>query len=86
MPNHPNRGPKGPASNPNPAEVRALRAHVQSALGLGITAAQDWCAEKLFTSRRTFQQWETDASDLRNHRRMHPAFFALLQIRIGEIK
>ena len=25
MPNHPNRGPKGPASNPSPAEVRAAR-------------------------------------------------------------
>lgn len=26
MSNHPNRGPKGPQSNPTPAEIKALRA------------------------------------------------------------
>ena len=77
MTNHPNRGPKGPSSNPTPAEVRAAREAVQQARDCGITAAQDWCAEKLHTSRRAFQQWE--AGD----RRMHPAFFDLLTIRIS---
>ena len=35
MPNHPNRGPKGPSANPAPAEVRAAR----EAAGLSQTAA-----------------------------------------------
>lgn len=77
MPNHPNRSRAASAArNPAPAEVVALRESVQMCLGCGITAAQDWCAEKLFTSRRAFQQWEV------GDRRMHPAFWDLLQIRV----
>lgn len=66
------------SSPPSATDVRAAREAVQARLGCGITAAQDWCAEKLHTSRRAFQQWE--AGD----RRMHPAFFDLLSIRISE--
>lgn len=79
MTNHPNRSRGGsPSRNPTPAEVRAARESVQRLRDCGITDAQDWCAEKLHTSRRAFQQWE--AGD----RRMHPAFFDLLAIRICE--
>ena len=55
-----------------------MRERVQAARSCGITDAQDWCAEKLHTSRRAFQQWE--AGD----RRMHPAFLDLLTIRVSE--
>lgn len=65
-------------NSPSPAEVLAAREVVRGRLGCGITAAQDWCAEKLHTSRRAFQQWES------GERRMHPAFFDLLTIRISE--
>lgn len=63
---------------PSPTAVVAVRESVQRKSGCGITAAQDWCAETLHTSRRAFQQWET------GERRMHPAFFDLLCIRISE--
>lgn len=65
---------------PPPAvDVRAAREAVQARLGCGITAAQDWCAETLHTSRRAFQQWET------GERRMHPAFFDLLSIKASTL-
>lgn len=60
---HPNRGPKGPASNPSPSDIRAAR----EAAGLTQTEA----AAMLHTTCRTWQQWE--AGD----RRMHPAFWEL---------
>jgi len=62
-----NRGPKGPKSNPEPAEVRAAR----EAAGLSQTAA----GALVHTSCRTWQQWE--AGD----RRMHPAFWELFRIK-----
>jgi len=77
MANHPNRGPKGSSANPAHTDVIGLRSQVQSALGCGITDAQDWCALALHTSRRAFQQWE--AGD----RRMHPALWELLSIKIS---
>lgn len=64
-------------SNPEPVDVIRSRSQVQVALGCGITDAQDWCANALHTSRRAFQQWE--AGD----RRMHPAFWELLGIKIS---
>lgn len=66
-------------ANPTPAQVRAAREAVQARLACGITDAQDWCADKLHTSRRAFQQWET------GDRRMHPAFWELFRIKIGSI-
>lgn len=70
MPNHPNRGPKGPSSNPTPAEVRAAR----EAAGLSQTAA----GELLHTTCRTWQQWES------GDRRMHPAFWELFRLKAQE--
>ena len=67
MPNHPNRGPKGPSSNPRPEEVRAAReaAHLtQTEAGLLV-----------HSELRTWQQWE--AGD----RRMHPAIWELFRIK-----
>ena len=64
---------------PSPAAVVAAREAVQANLSCGITAAQDWCAERLHTSRRAFQQWET------GERRMHPAFFDLLSIKVSAL-
>ena len=70
MSNHPNRGEKGPESNPTQAEVRAAR----EAAGLSQTAA----GALVHTTCRTWQQWE--AGD----RRMHPAFWELFQIKVAQ--
>lgn len=64
---------------PTPEQVKQVREAVQADSELGITAAQDWCAEALHTSRRSFQQWETGA------RAMHPAFWELLKIKTALI-
>jgi len=42
---------------PTPEHVKQVREAVQISGNLGITAAQDWCAAALHTSRRSFQQW-----------------------------
>lgn len=62
--------------SPAPKDVKALRERVQSAQGMNITEAQDYCAGKLWTSRRAWQQWE--AGD----RGMHPAFWELANIKL----
>jgi DNA-binding transcriptional regulator YiaG len=64
---------------PSPAQVKQVRESVQSEFDIGITAAQDWCAAALYTSRRAFQQWETGA------RAMHPAFWKLLRIKTSHL-
>ena len=64
---------------PTPLQVIEVRRAVQSQAACGITAAQDWCATALHTSRRAFQQWETGA------RAMHPAFWELLTIKTALI-
>lgn len=64
---------------PTPEQVKQVREAVQAHFGLGITVAQDWCAEALHTSRRAFQQWET------GDRSMHPAFWELLKIKTALI-
>lgn len=69
MPNHPNRGPQSPFSNPAPEVVRAAR----ETAGLSQTAA----GALLHTTCRTWQQWE--AGD----RRMHPAFWELFRMKVG---
>lgn len=78
MTNHPNRSRASPSRNPRPAEVVAAREKVQAHFDLGVTEAQDWCAEKLHTSRRAFQQWEV------GDRRMHPAFWDLFCRKVAE--
>jgi len=71
MPNHPNRGPQGPSSNPATTEIRAAR----ESAGISQTAA----AALLHTTCRTWQQWE--AGD----RRMHPAFWELFLLKTALI-
>lgn len=78
MTNHPNRSKSSPSRNPRPAEVIAARERVQKQKDIGITDAQTLCANLLHTTIRSWQQWET------GDRRMHPAFWALFKIRIGE--
>lgn len=63
--------------NPTPEQIKQARWAVQANQSIGITAAQDWCASALHTSRRSFQQWE--AGD----RTMHPAFWELLCIKLA---
>lgn len=45
-------------SSPAPPDILAVRETVQVKLGLGITAAQDWCATQVHVARRTWQSWE----------------------------
>ena len=67
MTNHPNRGPKGPSSNPALEEIKAAR----EATGLTQTAA----AALVYSTCRAWQKWE--AGDAR----MHPAIFELFVIK-----
>ncbi|OGS91741.1 MAG: hypothetical protein A2061_01140 [Gallionellales bacterium GWA2_59_43] len=76
MSNHPNRRRAGSAaSNPTPSEVRAAR----EAAGLTQTAA----AALVFTTCRTWQQWEAEEGTA-GHRRMHPAFWELFRIKLPQ--
>lgn len=68
MTNHPNRGPKGPQSNPDPVEIRAAR----EAADLTQTQA----ASLVFSGLRAWQQWES------GDRRMSPAIWELFGIKI----
>jgi len=61
--------------SPRPEEVKSARERIQDVKGIGITAAQDWCADQVHTKRRVWQQWE--AGD----RGMHPAFWELFRIK-----
>lgn len=72
MASHPNRGPKGPFSNPTPAEIRAAR----EAIGITQTDA----GLMVRASLRTWQQWE--AGD----RRMHPGLWELFLTKSGVLK
>jgi len=71
MPNHPNRGPQGPARNParnpSPDDICGERFNAR----LTQTAA----AALLHTTCRTWQQWE------KGDRRMHPAFWELFLLK-----
>lgn len=67
MPSHPNRGPKGPSSNPALEDIKAAR----EAAGLTQTAA----ATLVHSTCRSWQKWE--AGD----RRMHPAMWELFRIK-----
>lgn len=62
---------------PTPEQVKQAREAVQENQSIGITAAQDWCASALHTSRRSFQQWEA------GERTMHPAFWELFGIKLA---
>lgn len=67
MSSHPNRGRKGPASNPAPDEVRAAR----EAAGLTQTEA----AALIHCTLRGWQEWEA------GNRRMHPGLWELFRIK-----
>lgn len=67
------------SATPTPEQVKAAREAIQAQLGLGITAAQDWCAAAVHTQRRPWQQWETGA------RGMHPAFWELLNLKTSQL-
>lgn len=56
-------------------QITNLREEIQKRENLGITAAQDHCANMLHTSRRAWQQWE------RGERKMHAAFWELAKIK-----
>jgi len=62
---------------PSPKQVITLREKIQADKKMGITAAHDYCADMLFTSRRSWQQWE------RGERKMHPAFWKLAKIELA---
>lgn len=62
--------------SPDSKAVIELRQSIQDKHGIGITAAQDKCAELVHTSRRAWQQWE------RGERGMHPAFWELISLKI----
>lgn len=63
--------------NPEPEQIKALREQIQAREDLGITAAQECCADMLHTNRRSWQKWEL------GERKMHPAFWELAQIKAG---
>ena len=63
---------------PEPADIIALRESLQRRDSLGITAAQDQCADAVHTSRRAWQQWE------RGERRMHRAFWELAERKLQQ--
>jgi DNA-binding transcriptional regulator YiaG len=65
--NHPNRGQKGPQSNPDPTTIRAARAQA------GLT--QEAAAALVYSTERAWQKWE--AGDAR----MHPAMFELFSLK-----
>ncbi len=74
MTNHPNRKRDQPGRNPKPSEIAALR------ITAGLTQTQ--AADLLHASLRSFQQWEAPENSSTN-RKMHPAFWELLQIKIA---
>lgn len=67
MANHPNRGAKGPSSNPSPEEIRAAR----EAAGL----SQSGAAALIHSTLRTWQDWEAGKA------RMHPGLWELFRIK-----
>lgn len=72
MTNHPNRSKASPARNPTPEEV--LEARTESGL------TQSEAASLVHTTLRVWQQWEAPVSSS-SHRRMHPAFFELFNLK-----
>lgn len=71
---HPNRGQRGPASNPTPGEIRAAR----EAAGLTQTEA----ARMIHSTLSAWQKWEAAPPD-QNARRMHPGLWELFQLKLA---
>lgn len=72
MQNHPNRGPKGPEANPEPAEIRAAREIA------GLTQSQ--AADLVYTTLSGWQRWE------QGERRMHPGLWELFLLKTEQQK
>lgn len=72
MSNHPNRGPKGPASNPSPAEVKAARAATR--------LTQTQAAAVVYSTIKAWQTWENGT------RRMPPGLWELFQAKTLDIR
>lgn len=73
MVTHPNRGKGKPERNPTPDELRAFRAKHN------LTAEK--AASLIYCSLRAWNEWESSDAGAR---RMHPAFWELLQIKIAK--
>lgn len=73
---HPNRSKTNvkAGTNPTPAQVKRAR----EAAGLTLEQA----GELVFTSWRTWQNWEAD-TDSAEHRRMHRATWELFQVKVA---
>lgn len=63
-------------NRPTPEQIRTAR----EAAGLSQSAA----AALVHTSLRAWQQWEAPATDIKNHRGMHPAFWELFQLKAAK--
>ena len=70
MSNHPNRGPKGPTSNPAPEEVAAARA------AAGLTQRQ--AADLVRGTEAAWRAWESGL------RRMPPGLWELFNLKTGK--
>lgn len=72
--NHPNRGQRGPASNPTPGEIRAKR--------LAAKLTQSQSAALVISTLRAWQSWEA-APDDPYARRMHPGLWELYEAKLS---
>lgn len=71
MVSHPNRGKGKPGRNPTPHEIAAYRSRH------GFTVEQ--ASALIWVSPDTWRAWEAPMSKGQPGRRMHPAFWELLQ-------
>ena len=77
MTNHPNRGPKGPAATPTPAQIRAAREKA------GLTQQQ--AADLIHATLRAWQCWEAPAGTPAA-RRMHVGLYELFLLKTGQAR
>lgn len=76
MPNHPNRSrAANRASNPTPDEILGTR--------FSARLTQQQAADLVYTTAKTWRNWEADESSP-SHRRMHPAIFELFLLKTGQ--
>ena len=64
--------------SPSADQVKALRKSVQDRLGIKITECQAYCARKIWSGTRTWQQWEQGKC------KMHPGLYELAMLKLGE--
>lgn len=61
-------------------ELVAQREFLESELNIGTVEAQSMCASLVYVSLRGYQAWE------RNERKIQPAFFELLSLKLSKLK